>query len=57
MQDVRALNEVVARESAFVEDLTAEVGKVVVGQTYMIERILIGHPIQHGQSIKTAATS
>jgi len=42
MQDVRALNEVVAQESAFVSDLTAEVGKVVVGQTYMIERILIG---------------
>ncbi len=42
MQDVRALNEVVAQESAFVNDLMAEVGKVVVGQTYMIERILIG---------------
>jgi MoxR-like ATPase len=42
MQDVRALNEVVAQHSAFVDDLTAEIGKVVVGQTYMIERILIG---------------
>src|ERR1051325_573410 len=42
MQDVRALNEVVAQESAFASDLIAEVGKVVVGQTYMIERILIG---------------
>src|SRR3954449_1734394 len=42
MQDVRALNDLVAQESAFVSDLTAEVGKVVVGQTYMIERILIG---------------
>ncbi|MBM4363389.1 MAG: AAA family ATPase [Deltaproteobacteria bacterium] len=42
MQDVRALNEVVARESAFVDDLLAEVGKVVVGQAYMVERILIG---------------
>src|SRR5438132_13896937 len=42
MQDVRALNEVVAQESAFIDDLTAEVGKVVVGQSYMIERILIG---------------
>ncbi|MCC6217660.1 MAG: MoxR family ATPase [Polyangiaceae bacterium] len=40
--DVRALNEIVARESAFVEDLMAEVGKVIVGQTAMIERILIG---------------
>jgi MoxR-like ATPase len=42
MQDVHALNEVVAQRSAFVDDLTNEVGKVVVGQRYMIERILIG---------------
>ena len=40
--DVRALNELVAKESAFIDTLTAEVGKVIVGQTYMIERILIG---------------
>ena len=42
MQDARELNEVVARESAFVDRILAEVGKVIVGQTYMIERILIG---------------
>ncbi len=42
MQDVRALNELVAKESAFVDDLMSEVGKVIVGQQYMIERILIG---------------
>ena len=42
MQDVRALNEMVAKESAFLDDLTHEVGKVIVGQTYMIERILVG---------------
>ena len=42
MQDVRALNELVAQESAFVDDLSAEIGKVVVGQSYMVERILIG---------------
>jgi len=42
MQDVRALNEVVAQESAFLDDLTAEISKVVVGQTYMVERILMG---------------
>ena len=40
--DVRALNELVAKESAFVDDLLAEIGKVIVGQSYMIERILIG---------------
>ncbi|MEM9694021.1 MAG: AAA family ATPase [Myxococcota bacterium] len=42
MQDVRALNELVAQESAFLEDLLSEVGKVIVGQSYMVERILIG---------------
>jgi MoxR-like ATPase len=42
MYDVRALNELVARESSFVEKVTNEVGKVIVGQQYMIERILIG---------------
>ena len=42
MQDVRALNEVVAKESAFIDDLMAEISKVIVGQTYMVERILIG---------------
>jgi MoxR-like ATPase len=42
MQDVRALNEIVANQSAFIDELTSEVGKVIVGQTYMIERILIG---------------
>src|ERR1044071_3103908 len=42
MHDVRALNELVAKESAFIDSLTSEVGKVIVGQTYMLERILIG---------------
>jgi MoxR-like ATPase len=42
MHDVRALNELVRQESAFTESLTSEVGKVIVGQSYMIERILIG---------------
>ena len=42
MHDVRALNEIVAKESAFIDDLVGEVGKVIVGQKYMVERILIG---------------
>jgi MoxR-like ATPase len=42
MHDVRALNEIVAKESAFTDTLINEVGKVIVGQTYMLERILIG---------------
>jgi len=42
MQDARELNEIIVRESAFADRIQAEVGKVIVGQTYMIERILIG---------------
>ena len=42
MQDIRSQNDLVAHQSAFVDNLMAEVGKVIVGQTYMIERILIG---------------
>ncbi|NOU29326.1 MAG: MoxR family ATPase [Polyangiaceae bacterium] len=42
MSDVRALNEMVAKESLFVDRIVSEVGKVIVGQTYMVERILIG---------------
>src|SRR5271165_3603373 len=42
MYDVRALNELVAKESAFVDRIANEVGKVIVGQAYMVERILIG---------------
>ena len=32
----------IASESAFVDDLLDEIGRVVVGQRYMIERLLIG---------------
>jgi MoxR-like ATPase len=42
MYDVRALNELVSKESAFVDRLMNEVGKVIVGQQYMLERILVG---------------
>ena len=40
--DVRVINDLVHQQSAFVESLTAEVGKVIVGQKTMVERILIG---------------
>jgi MoxR-like ATPase len=40
--DVRAINELVERESAFVDAVTREVGKVIVGQSEMVERLLIG---------------
>jgi len=40
--DIKAINEKIEKESAFVEKLMDEVGKVIVGQKYMIERLLIG---------------
>jgi len=40
--DVRVINELVQKESAFVERLLREVSKVMVGQAQMIERVLIG---------------
>ena len=36
------LEDRIATESAFVDDLLEEIGRVVVGQRYMIERLLIG---------------
>src|ERR1700745_3913930 len=40
--DVRAINELVERESAFIDAIVSEVGKVIVGQEAMVERLLIG---------------
>ncbi len=40
--DIGAINEKIERESAFVEILTMEMNKVIVGQKHMIERLLIG---------------
>lgn len=40
--DIRAINEKIERESAFVDMLFMEMNKVIVGQRYMIERLLIG---------------
>jgi MoxR-like ATPase len=39
---ITAINERVKRESAFVESLKMEIGKVIVGQKYLIERLLVG---------------
>ncbi|TLY28905.1 MAG: MoxR family ATPase [Ignavibacteria bacterium] len=42
MTDIKSLNERIQRESAFVELLQMEVGKIIVGQKPMVERLLIG---------------
>jgi MoxR-like ATPase len=40
--DIKAINEKIERESAFVDLLTMEINKVIVGQKHMVERLLIG---------------
>ncbi|MCH9661982.1 MAG: MoxR family ATPase [Bacteroidetes bacterium] len=40
--DIGALNEKIEKESAFVDILTLEMNKVIVGQKHMVERLLIG---------------
>lgn len=40
--EITELNEKIKRESGFIEVLTAELGKVIVGQNEMVERLIIG---------------
>ena len=40
--DIKAINEKIHRESAFIDILQLEMGKVIVGQKNMVERLLIG---------------
>ena len=40
--DIQSINEKIEKESAFVDLLTLEMNKVIVGQKHMIERLLIG---------------
>ena len=52
-QDIRAINEKVQKESIFVKELMAEIGKVIVGQQYLIERLMLsilanGHVLLEG---------
>jgi MoxR-like ATPase len=53
MKTIRELNEAVAKEALFLQDLLAEVNKVIVGQERLIERLLIalladGHILLEG---------
>ncbi|MFQ5702753.1 MAG: AAA family ATPase [Gemmatimonadales bacterium] len=41
-QDIEAIQDQITRESAFVGKLTDEVSRVIVGQKYMVDRLLIG---------------
>jgi len=42
MTDIKELNEIIQKESEFVDILMMEIGKVIVGQRSMVERMLIG---------------
>lgn len=51
--DIAALNEKIGRESAFVDVLNMELGKAIVGQKYMTERLMLallsnGHILLEG---------
>ncbi|MFH1699935.1 MAG: MoxR family ATPase [Candidatus Zixiibacteriota bacterium] len=40
--DIKQIQEEVARKSEFIEKLTVELGTIIVGQKYMIERLMVG---------------
>lgn len=40
--DIRELNELIQQESAFIDLLHMELGRVIIGQKYMIDRLMIG---------------
>ena len=42
VMDIKAINEKIEKASAFVDLLTLEINKVIVGQKEMIERLIIG---------------
>ena len=39
---IKEINEIIEKESAFIDLLLIEINKVIVGQKHMIERLLIG---------------
>ena len=40
--DIKRVHEEIERESIFVQTITTEVGKVIVGQKYLVDRLLVG---------------
>lgn len=41
-EDIRQLNEKISQAGQFADTLKQEIGQVIVGQTYMLDRLLIG---------------
>lgn len=42
MPGIEVINEKVREQSAFIQSLKAEIGKVIIGQDYLIDRLIIG---------------
>ena len=42
MTDIKQINEMIEKESAFVDMISMEMDKVIVGQKHMVESLLIG---------------
>lgn len=41
-EDIRLLNEKISHSANFIDKIHAEIGKVIIGQSHMVERLLIG---------------
>jgi len=41
-QEITEIQEFIKQKSAFVQRLTSEIGQIIVGQKYLVERLLIG---------------
>lgn len=41
-EDIRLLNEKINHSATFIDKIHDEIGKIIVGQSHMLERLLIG---------------
>ncbi|MEO6838825.1 MAG: AAA family ATPase [Ginsengibacter sp.] len=41
-EDIRLLNEKINHSASFIDKIHAEIGKIIIGQSHMLERLLIG---------------
>ncbi len=41
-EEIRKLTETIRAEASFVDALLSQIGKVIVGQRYLLERLLVG---------------
>ncbi len=41
-EDIRLLNEKISHSATFIDKIHSEIGKIIIGQNHMVERLLIG---------------